>query len=216
MKKYILSFLLPLLVLTIAFTACSESNDEEEEFTEWQSTNDSYFDNLYAQTKAKIAAGDASWKIIKNWTLDSGNVAMHSYDHIIVRVIKSGDSDVKPFYNDSVRVHYTGRLIPSKSYPSGYKFDQSYKGEFNPATAVPAQFKVSGVVEGFTTALLNMNLGDRWEVYIPYQLGYGEEDKSPIPGYSTLIFDINLVGIYRLGTSAPDWNAKPNDMWEME
>ena len=141
---------------------------------------------------------------------------MHSYDHIIVRVIKSGDSDVKPFYNDSVRVHYTGRLIPSKSYPSGYKFDQSYKGEFNPATAVPAQFKVSGVVEGFTTALLNMNLGDRWEVYIPYQLGYGEEDKNPIPGYSTLIFDINLVGIYRLGTSAPDWNAKPNDMWEME
>ena len=59
MKKYILSFLLPLLALTIAFTACSESNDEEEEFTEWQSTNDSYFDNLYAQTKAKIAAGDA-------------------------------------------------------------------------------------------------------------------------------------------------------------
>ena len=72
------------------------------------------------------------------------------------------------------------------------------------------------LVEGFTTALLNMNLGDRWEVYIPYQLGYGEEDKNPIPGYSTLIFDINLVGIYRLGTSAPDWNAKPNDMWEME
>ena len=53
------------MALTIAFTACSESNDEEEEFTEWQSTNDSYFDNLYAQTKAKIAAGDASWKIIK-------------------------------------------------------------------------------------------------------------------------------------------------------
>ena len=73
------------MALTIAFTACSESNDEEEEFTEWQSTNDSYFDNLYAQTKAKIAAGDASWKIIKNWTLDSGNVAMHSYDHNLTR-----------------------------------------------------------------------------------------------------------------------------------
>ena len=57
-------------------------------------------------------------------------------------------------------------------------------------------------------------LGDRWEVYIPHQLGYGEEANGAIPAYSTLVFDIGLVGIYRYGSSAPSWNAKPNMFWE--
>ena len=204
------------MALAFAFTSCSESDDSEEEYTDWQSTNETYFDNLFMQTKMKVDAGDTSWKIYKNWTLDSGEVAKHSYDHIVVRVIKSGNSDVSPLYNDSVRVHYSGRLLPSKSYPTGYVFDKSYTGDFNIATAVPAKFVVNGTAEGFATALQHMHLGDHWEIYIPYQLGYGEEANNTIPAYSTLVFDVRLVGIYRYGTKVPDWNARLNDMWEME
>ena len=204
------------MALAIAFTSCSESDNSEEEFADWQSTNESYFDNLFMQTKMKVDAGDTSWKILKSWTLDSGEVAKHSYDHIVVRVIKSGTSDVSPLYNDSVRVHYSGRLLPSKNYPTGYVFDKSYTGDFNIATAVPSKLVVNGTVEGFATALQHMHLGDHWEIYIPYQLGYGEDTNNTIPGYSTLVFDVRLVGIYRYGTQVPDWKAKLNDMWEME
>ena len=96
MNKFFLSFFLPLIAAVFAFTACSESDGVEEEYVNWQATNETYFDNLYTTTKAKIASGDNSWKIYQCWTLDSGQVALHSYDHIIVHVVESGSRNVKP------------------------------------------------------------------------------------------------------------------------
>ncbi|MFA7065782.1 MAG: FKBP-type peptidyl-prolyl cis-trans isomerase, partial [Dysgonamonadaceae bacterium] len=55
--------------------------------------------------------------------------------------------------------------------------------------------RVSGVVDGFSTALQHMKEGDKWEVWIPWQLGYGERGQSPIPGYTTLVFEIELVEV---------------------
>ena len=115
-----------------------------------------------------------------------------------------------------MRVHYSGRLLPSLSYKLGYEFDKSYKGEFDVNTAIPTKFYVPEMVDGVTTALLNMNLGDRWEVYIPYQLGYKEQESGSIPAYSMLKFDLYLVGIYRKGTVVPEWKAKGNqtELWD--
>lgn len=209
MKETKLYYVFLFMVSALMLASCSETEEEETEFVNWQSTNETYFDNLYSATQSKIAGGDTSWKIIRNWTLES-NVATHSYDHIIAHVEKESNLTVSPLYSDSVRVHYSGHLIPSTSYSSGYEFDKSYSGTFDPQTSMPAQFAVSAVVEGFTTALLNMHLGDRWEVYIPYQLGYGEDDNSSIPGYSTLIFEIEMVAIYRPDADIPDWSAKLN------
>ena len=142
----------------------------------------------------KQASGDPSWKVIRNWTLDE-NSAKHSYDHIVVHVLQSSGETVKPYSTDSVRVHYSGRLLPSRSYKLGYEFDKSYKGEFDVNTAIPTKFYVTEMVDGVTTALLNMNLGDRWEVYIPADMGYGKRPLPGIPGASTLIFDIELLAI---------------------
>lgn len=203
------------MAVALAFTSCSESSNDTEEFPNWQQTNDSYFDKLYADTKAKIDQGDTSWKIIRSWSLESTAATKPSH-YIIAHVEEQGTEGVRPFYTDSVRVHYRGRLLPSTTYKSGYVFDQSYTGDFNEATAVPATFLVSGLVNGFTTAILNMNLGDRWKVYIPYYLAYGTSDSNSIPGGSTLIFDINLVGIYRAGSEVPEWKAPTNaDGWTM-
>lgn len=211
--KFLPTLLLMLAVVMMA--SCSEATTAEEEYPDWQVTNESYFDKLYTATKAKIDAGDTSWKIIRSWTLDS-TLATHSYDHIIVHVESEGNSTVRAYTNDSVRVHYKGRLIPSKSYTSGYVFDKSYTGTFNAISSTPSEGVVSGYVNGFTTAILNMHLGDSWEVYIPYQLGYGTTEKSTIPAYSTLIFNVNLVGIYRSGSEMPEWNAKFNEWIEWE
>ena len=84
---------------------------------------------------------------------------------------------------------------------NGTVFDQSYKGELNPSIAVPAEFPVGDVIVGWTTALMNMTVGSRWELYIPSELAYEEAGSGSIPGYSTLFFDVDLVKLIPLASN---------------
>lgn len=199
-------FLVALVMSLFAFTSCSENDDDVEEYADWQNANDTYFTNLYKAALDSVSAGNANWKVIRTWTLNK-EVATKAEQHIVVKVLNSGTGSGCPLYTDSVRVNYQGRLIPSASYKGGYVFDQSWFGDYNPATAMPAELSVNTVVDGFATALQNMRIGDRWLVYIPYNLGYGSTAKTYIPAYSTLIFDITLVAYYR-GGAAPDYKSK--------
>ncbi|MGV7962620.1 peptidylprolyl isomerase [Photorhabdus tasmaniensis] len=98
-------------------------------------------------------------------------------------VLKQGDGAI-PARTDQVRVHYTGRLI------DGTVFDSSVqRGE-------PAEFPVNGVIAGWIEALTLMPVGSKWELYIPYDLAYGERGAgASIPPYSTLIFEVELLDI---------------------
>ena len=95
-----------------------------------------------------------------------------------------------PDYDDVVTVHYNGYLI------DGHKFDSSYdRGN-------AAIFPVKGVIPGWTEILQIMPVGSMWEVYIPYNLAYGEKgiqgsEKGTyvIPPSATLVFEIELIGI---------------------
>ena len=102
---------------------------------------------------------------------------------ILYRVIKRGDGNGTVRMNSVVTVHYTGSLI------NGYIFDNSRTKGY------PEAFRVSDLIDGFSIALTNMHIGDRWEVYIPSELGYGKRANGNIPGSSTLIFDIELTSI---------------------
>ena len=200
--------------LLFALTACSEEDDSVEEFANWKNVNEQYFSNLYAQTQQRIAAGDSNWKIIRKWSLqETAHPDIDNY--IVVQVIEEGQGTGCPLYTDSVRCQYEGRLIPSTNYTQGWVFDQSFTGTFDPATAKATQFAVAGVVDGFSTALQNMHIGDRWKVYVPYNLGYGTTDNKNsttgaviVPAYSTLIFDVTLVSYHRLGASQPAFKVK--------
>ena len=208
----IILYLLALLAPVGLLSSCSESDNEEEEFPNWKKTNEQYFNNLYAMAKSSADMGDKSWKVIRQWSLEE-STAKDPYDYIVVNVLENGTGSGCPLYTDSVKVHYEGRLLPSTSYPDGYVFDKSFTGEFNPATALPAKFAVSGMIDGFTTALQYMHIGDRWKVYIPYQLGYGKTASGSIPAYSTLVFDVTLVSYYRAGVEVPDSQARPATGW---
>jgi len=204
--RYPIFRILFLFVAAFALASCSES-DEAEEYPDWQNTNETYFSKLYASAKAQADAGSSQWKVIRSFALNA-DVATDPDDYIVVEVLEEGEGSGCPLYTDSVRVHYLGRLLPSTSYSEGYVFDQSYYGEYNTATAAPATLAVSSVIDGFSTALQNMHIGDRWRVYIPYALGYGSTVNGAIPAYSTLIFDITLVAYYRAGVDVPDFKAK--------
>lgn len=107
-------------------------------------------------------------------------------DNIIVHVLKEGEGTTSPILTDSVQVSYRGRFIPTDNYKEGYVFDQSFTGTFDAATANPIRSVAGGFIDGFTTALLKMHPGDHWQVFIPYQLAYGESGNSSIQGYSML------------------------------
>ena len=89
-----------------------------------------------------------------------------------------------PNAESNVTVHYTGKLI------DGTVFDSSVtRGE-------PATFGLNEVIAGWTEGLQLMKEGDKFEFYIPYELGYGERGAGgAIPPYSTLIFEIELISV---------------------
>ena len=92
---------------------------------------------------------------------------------------------VKPGPEDVVSVHYTGMLLDST------KFDSSVdRGE-------PAQFTVNQVIRGWQEGIQLMSVGSKFKFYIPYELGYGENATGPIPPYSTLIFEVELLDIVK-------------------
>ena len=202
MEKYFYMFLL--LIMALSMASCSESDDTVEEFPDWQKNNEAYFTNMYTSAKQKIASGDTSWKVIKCYSMpeESATYTSTPEQHIVVNVLQEGTGAGCPLYTDSVSCHYSGRLLPSTTYTDGFRFDQSWYGTFNEATAKPSRFVVSGLIDGFSTAIQNMHIGDHWLVYIPYQLGYGVTGSTNIPSYSTLIFDITLVGYNRPGAGA--------------
>lgn len=90
----------------------------------------------------------------------------------------------RPKATDQVRCHYEGRLV------DGTLFDSSIeRGE-------PAVFGVNQVIPGWVEALQLMCEGDKWKLFIPYQLGYGEQGAGQaIPPYSTLVFEVELLKV---------------------
>lgn len=100
------------------------------------------------------------------------------------KVIKEGTGKI-PTVNNKVKTHYRGTLI------NGTEFDSSYKSN------KPAEFPVTGVIKGWTEALLLMKQGSKWELYIPPNLAYGERGRPGIPPNSTLIFEIELLEVVK-------------------
>lgn len=99
-------------------------------------------------------------------------------------ILKNGTDNTKPAATDRVKCHYHGILI------NGTVFDSSVdRGE-------PAVFGVNQVIRGWQEILPMMTIGSKWKVYIPSDLAYGDQEMGPkIPAGSTLIFEIELLGI---------------------
>ena len=180
-----------LLVALFTMASCSESDGNEQEYADWQNRNETYFESIYSQAEAAIANGDTSWKIIRAYTKKSSTTT-HT-DFIVAHVTTTGEGTESPIYTQTVEVHYRGYLIPSKSYSGGLQFDSSWEGDYDLDTMVASSGTAGSFVDGFSTAVMNMHSGDRWMVYIPYQLGYKTTDNGSVPAYSTLIFDLTLA-----------------------
>ena len=102
---------------------------------------------------------------------------------VYYKVLQSGEGKSTPTVRSIVSVHYKGSLIDGK------EFDNSYKRN------CPEAFRLCEVIDGWQLALQQMHVGDKWIIYIPYELGYGNKASGPIPAFSTLVFEVELLGI---------------------
>lgn len=97
------------------------------------------------------------------------------------KVLKEGTGAI-PTKESIVKVHYRGTLL------DGSVFDSSY--ERNEPLTLP----VGGVIPGWTEALTMMKEGSKWQLYIPAELGYGEDGAPPVIGpHATLLFEVELL-----------------------
>ncbi len=179
-------YLFSLVLLALAFTACSET-EETSKFDNWKTRNEAFMDSL--QTVYDTAPDHGGLKYIVPKNNDKVKIF---YKKKIEK--ETGES---PLYTETVTVYYRG------SYIIGDVFDQNFSGadpdeDFDkPSTYSVQNFYTSTLpaVSGWADILQYMKVGERWMTYIPWQVAYGSAGNDPIPGYSTLLFDIQLQSI---------------------
>lgn len=188
------NYLLPLLLLTLFFVSCEETK-ESTKFDDWRTRNVGYIDSLRSVFDNKTDPE------LKAFTPEINPKLRIYYKDKTPKDAVLGE---KPLYTDSVEVFYRGYYI------FGESFDSNFTGEHpNPDFDVPLKCYVSpfknstqnsaymSVISGWGETLQKMRVGQRWTIYLPYDMGYGEKENGDIPGYSTLIFDIQLQRVVR-------------------
>jgi FKBP-type peptidyl-prolyl cis-trans isomerase FklB len=126
---------------------------------------------------------DAGRKFLEENAKKEGVITLPS--GLQYKVLVKGDGPV-PTSDDKVQVNYEGRLI------DGTMFDASAKHGDK-----PMEFRPGQVIKGWQEALTMMPVGSTWQLFIPYELAYGDRDTGTIKPFSALIFDVQLVSIVK-------------------
>ena len=187
------------LMAIIAFCNVTSCNKEmDEHLNQWMSDNIIAFNAIRANPEYKELVSPGNEGSIYYKVLQAGN----------------GTDTIK--YTSSVTCYYKGWLIADYPYynlKAGYVFDQRLFDDGAPSSFSIAityiydeesgyTYQTGGMINGWKIALQHMVKGDKWEIWIPYQLGYGSESTKDsngvliIPGYSTLVFEIEVVGVW--------------------
>lgn len=100
------------------------------------------------------------------------------------KIFETGNG-LSPNLTDTCVIHYTGRFIDGRTFESTIP------------SKIPARMSPVGVIPGFQEALMMMKEGGQGRFFIPWDLGYGKEAVGPIPPYSALVYDIDLIKVIR-------------------
>ena len=180
-------YLFSLVLLALAFVSCSET-EEEGKFANWRARNEAFLDSLQQVYDAKT---DPELEFFVPFT-DPGMKIFYK------RTVKN-DEGRRPVIPNVVSAYYRG------SYYTGEVFDQNFTGKDPGDFDSPTEFWVNPIsmsnpphiipVDGWIEKLQRMRTGERWTVYLPWDMGYGTSDRDGMPGYSVLVFDIKLESV---------------------
>lgn len=183
MKKY-LQIALMIFCVSALFTSCKDDDNSDDAIVEaWKAENEQAF--------AAKANDPDFFKVSIQGAGD---------DFIYAKRLKAGNEPAIPiYYNSRVTVYYRGWFINSKEgeYFDKHEFEDGEPTKFavSPASSNmnTRGYGIPSPITGWTIALQNMKVGEKWEVWIPQRLGYGSKEKEGIPIYSTLIFEIKVI-----------------------
>merc|ERR1712230_334018 len=137
---------------------------------------------LFAICTVAVATNEAGKKFLEENKAKEGVVTLPS--GLQYKILKKGSGAHHPTVDSSCECHYEGTLI------DGTEFDSSYK------RGSPTSFAPNQVIKGWTEAMQLMVEGDKFEMYIPSDLAYGESGSPPkIPGGSALVFRMEILKI---------------------
>ena len=189
MKKYWhITWMLVVMLFTLA--ACSDDDENEIVIDEaWKEINLAAFD-----ARLQDAKTDTSLFTINS---ECGN------GQIICKILKKGEGTETIYYTSKVNCYYKGCFVTNEDgevvadrdsvLTQGEVFDSRLRE--NGDDKVLFEVDDSGLRDGFATALQHMHEGDIWEVWMPYQLGYGVSGYDDIKPYTTLVFQIEVTDI---------------------
>ena len=165
--------------LTIAIRDVYQNKTLKIEQQEAMTIVQNYMQQAAAKKNAKLREGSQIF-LKENKTKDG---VISTASGLQYKVITAGKGKT-PKATDNVTVHYIGKLV------DGTVFDSSVeRGE-------PVTFGVSEVIPGWTEALQLMREGDKWQIFIPQELGYGERGAGgQIPPYAALVFEVELIKV---------------------
>ena len=169
MKK--LFYYLLISFISFSFATCSDNDDN---LKGWKEENETAFNAIvensdYTELKTETGPLGVFYKVLPN---DKPKGTEH------------------PLQTSNVKVLYKGMYYDGSIFDSG-----TGEGE------TPVEFSTNATVRGFSFALQNMVVGDKWEIWIPWYLGYGYSGlknsygQTVIKGYTTLVFEVELVDI---------------------
>ena len=204
MSKHFTYYLtLPLILLAVALSACEET-EEVGRYDNWRARNEAFIDsleNVYAtQTDGHL----------RRFELFSapGEYIYYTEKTPVESSAQNKSPEIygkRPTTGSTVTIYYKGSNILNERFDGFYGEDPNVDqpGSSNPnvneGETVPTELALSDLITGWKETLQRMTVGERWEVYIPWQYGYGSSDQEDSSGntsilaYSTLIFDIQLL-----------------------
>lgn len=180
MKKYPF-ILIAVMALGVMFSSCFKDEDDKtaDEYAEWRESNTDWFE---AQ-KILVEDGKNYYKTVTAPWDPNAQVLIHWFNDTT-----KTQGNLKPKFTSMVDVKYYLSLYDNTPIDSSYL-------STSPADSLFRCRLNSGVIEGWAIAIPHMHIGDSCRVLIPYSVGYGTTASGDIKPFSTLKFDIKLVGI---------------------
>ena len=164
-----------LFLCSFIISSCGDDKEEKLEVDEvWKAQNIEFFNNLLQ---------DPSFEKL---------YSQSNAGFILYKVLEEGKSKEQIYYTSKVSLYYLGTFIDGEVFDNHtFEAGEPYRGKDGNG-AMARDF-----IDGFATALQYMHPGDKWELYIPYQLGYGEEGKritgaKDIKPYTTLHYIVEV------------------------
>ena len=205
MKKIILVMCSLIVLATGLFSACEETAAPSK-YDNWQARNDAFIDSIKAETGENYVQGVGDTKVtVPSDRMELGKLyaievqsggTVSSRNYVYCKKIVDNPQGIRLLATTTASMYYRG------TYINGEQFDANFEGytaldQEIPLDAdempwptpfdEPADFTVNGLVDGAQWALQHARTGERWLLYIPYVVGYGVNDYTPLGSSNTIL-----------------------------